>query len=107
MAIFTLTSPIDINLPTRSALVPVTKDYLVSLVINFKNKNNVSPMSQRFHGPIYFFYIFQVTFLQQKWKLCSIYMRIQSISYEKMKTKVNLQKYHFQVCRSCWLVCGS
>ena len=55
MAIFTLTSPIDINLPTRSALVPVTKDYLVSLVINFKNKNNVSPMSQRFHGPIYFF----------------------------------------------------
>ena len=52
-------------------------------------------MSQRFHGPIYFFYIFQVTFLQQKWKLCSIYMRIQSIRYEKMKTKVNLQKYHF------------
>ena len=62
MAIFALTSPIDINLPTRSALVPVTKDYLVSLVINFKNKNNVSPLSQRFHGPIYFFYIFQVTF---------------------------------------------
>ena len=58
MAIFTLTSPIDINLPTRSALVPVTKDYLVSLVINFKNKNNVSPMSQRFHGPIYFFFTY-------------------------------------------------
>ena len=65
-AILTLTSPIDINLPTRSALVLVTKDYFASLVTNFKNKNNVSSMSQRFHGPIFFFCIFQVTFFPAK-----------------------------------------
>ena len=41
IAILTLTSPTDINLPTRSALVLVTKDFFVSLVTNLNNKNNV------------------------------------------------------------------
>ena len=39
--ILTLTSPTDINLPTTSALVLVTKDSFVSLVTNLNNKNNV------------------------------------------------------------------
>ena len=35
-------SPVDINVPTRSALVPKTKDSFVSLLTNLKyNKNNV------------------------------------------------------------------
>ena len=33
-------SPVDINVPTRSALVLKTKDSIVSLVTNFNNKNN-------------------------------------------------------------------
>ena len=41
IAILTLTSPTDINLPTTSALVLVTKDSFVSLVTNLNNKNNV------------------------------------------------------------------
>ena len=35
-------SPVDINVPTRSALVVKTKDSFVSLLTNLKyNKNNV------------------------------------------------------------------
>jgi len=41
MAILTLTSPIDINVTTRSALDLVTKDYFVSLVTHLNNKKNV------------------------------------------------------------------
>ena len=41
IAILTLTSPTDINLPTTSALVLVTKDSFVSHVTNLNNKNNV------------------------------------------------------------------
>ena len=41
IAILALTSPTDINLPTTSALVLVTKDSFVSLVTNLNNKNNV------------------------------------------------------------------
>lgn len=41
MAILMLTSPIDINVTIRSALVLVTKDYFVSLVTHLNNKNNV------------------------------------------------------------------
>ena len=40
-AILTLTSPINIDVPTRSALVLVTKDSFASLVTNLNNKNNV------------------------------------------------------------------
>ena len=36
-----LSSPIDINVPTRSALVLETKDAFVSLVPNLNNKKNV------------------------------------------------------------------
>ena len=39
--ITTLTSPTDINAPTRDALVLVTKDSFVSLVTNLNKKNNV------------------------------------------------------------------
>ena len=38
IAILTLTSPTDINFPTTSALVLVTKDSFVSLVTNLNNK---------------------------------------------------------------------
>ena len=35
-------SPVDINVPTRSALVPKTNDFFVLLLTNLKyNKNNV------------------------------------------------------------------
>ena len=40
IVILTLTSPIDINAPTRDALVLVTKDSFVSLDINLKKKND-------------------------------------------------------------------
>ena len=40
-AILTLTSPINIDVPTRSALVLVTKDSFASLVTNLNSKNNV------------------------------------------------------------------
>ena len=40
IVILTLTSPIDINAPTRDALVLVTKDSFVSLVINLNKKND-------------------------------------------------------------------
>ena len=40
-AILTLTSPINIDAPTRSALVLVTKDSFASLVTNLNSKNNV------------------------------------------------------------------
>ena len=36
-----LTSPTDINVPTRTALVLVTKDSFVPLVTNLNNENNV------------------------------------------------------------------
>ena len=39
--ILTLTSPFDINVTTRCALILVTKDYFVSLVIHLNNKNHV------------------------------------------------------------------
>ena len=42
IAILTPTSPIDINVLTRSALVLETKDSIVSRVTNLNNKNNVS-----------------------------------------------------------------
>ena len=42
VAILTPTSPIDINVLTRSALVLETKDSIVSRVTNLNNKNNVS-----------------------------------------------------------------
>ena len=38
IAILTLTSPIDINVPTTSALILITKDYFVLLVTNLNNK---------------------------------------------------------------------
>ena len=41
IAILTLTSSIDMNVSTRSALVLVTKDSFVSLVANLTTKNNV------------------------------------------------------------------
>ena len=41
IAILTLTSPVDINAPTREALVLVTKDSFVSLVTNLNKKNKV------------------------------------------------------------------
>ena len=41
IAILTLTSSIDMNMSTRSALVLVTKDSFVSLVANLTTKNNV------------------------------------------------------------------
>ena len=41
IAILTLTLPIDINAPTRDALVLVAKDSFVSLVTNLNKKNNV------------------------------------------------------------------
>ena len=41
----TLTSPIDINVPTRSALVLVTKDSFVPLVTNLNNKDKVCKQS--------------------------------------------------------------
>ena len=40
-AILTLTSPINIDVPTRSALFLVTKDSFASLVTNLNSKNNV------------------------------------------------------------------
>ena len=40
-AILTLTSPINIYVPTRSALFLVTKDSFASLVTNLNSKNNV------------------------------------------------------------------
>ena len=40
-AILTLTSPINIDVPSRSALVLVTKDSFASLVTNLNNKNSV------------------------------------------------------------------
>ena len=40
-AILTLTSPINIDVPTRSPLVLVTKDSFASLVTNLNSKNNV------------------------------------------------------------------
>ena len=39
--ILTLMSPIDINVPTRWAVVLVSKDSFVSLVTNLNSKNNV------------------------------------------------------------------
>ena len=39
--ILTLTLPITIGVPTRRALVLVTKDSFASLVTNLSNKNNV------------------------------------------------------------------
>ena len=45
--ILTLTSPIDINVTTRSALVLVTKDYFVSLVTHLNNKSNVLLYQER------------------------------------------------------------
>ena len=42
IAILTPTSPIDINVLTRSALVLETKDSIVSRITNLNNKNNVS-----------------------------------------------------------------
>ena len=39
--ILTLMSPIDINVPTRCAVVLVSKDSFVSLVTNLNSKNNV------------------------------------------------------------------
>ena len=44
IAILTLTSPIDINAPTRDALVLVAKDSFVSLVTNL-NKKTMFPNS--------------------------------------------------------------
>ena len=41
LVILTLTSLIDITVPTKSVLVVVTKDLFVSLVMNLNNKNNV------------------------------------------------------------------
>ena len=41
IAIFKLTSPLDINLLSRSELALVTKYSLVFLVTNLNNKNNV------------------------------------------------------------------
>ena len=41
MAILTLTSPVDINVPTKGALVLVKKDSFVSLLTNLNNRNNV------------------------------------------------------------------
>ena len=41
IAILTPTSSIDMNVSTRSALVLVTKDFFVSLVVKLKIKNNV------------------------------------------------------------------
>ena len=41
VAILMLTSPVDINAPTRSPLVFLTKASFVSLVTNLNNKNNV------------------------------------------------------------------
>ena len=41
VAIPMLTSPIDINMPTRSTLVLGTKDSTVSLITNLNDKNNV------------------------------------------------------------------
>lgn len=41
IAIFKLTSPLDINLLSRSELALVTKYSLVFLVTNVNNKNNV------------------------------------------------------------------
>lgn len=40
-AILTLTSPINIDVPTRSALFLVTKDSFASFVTNLNSKNNV------------------------------------------------------------------
>ena len=40
-AILTLTSPINIDVPTRSALFLVTKDSFASLITNLNSKNNV------------------------------------------------------------------
>ena len=40
-AILTLTSPINIDVPTRSALVLVTKHSFASLVTKLNGKNNV------------------------------------------------------------------
>ena len=46
-------SPVDINVPTRSALVPKTKDFFVSLLTNLKyNKNNVFTGMQLVMSPI-------------------------------------------------------
>ena len=45
--ILTLTPPTDINVTIRSALVLVTKDYIVSLVTLLNNKNNVLLYQQR------------------------------------------------------------
>ena len=39
--ILMLTSPIDINMPTRNMLVLGTKDSTVSLITNLNDKNNV------------------------------------------------------------------
>ena len=47
IAILTLTSPTDINLPTTSALVLVTKDSFVSLVTNLNKKSNVCTVANR------------------------------------------------------------
>ncbi|CAH3194909.1 unnamed protein product [Porites evermanni] len=44
--IFMMTSPIDINVPTRTTLVLVTKDSFVPLVTNLNNKNNVCKHKQ-------------------------------------------------------------
>ena len=41
-----MTSPIDINVPTRTTLVLVTKDSFVPLVTNLNNKNNVCKHKQ-------------------------------------------------------------
>ena len=47
IAILTLTSPIDINAPTRDPLVLVTKDSFVSLVTNLNKKSNVCTVANR------------------------------------------------------------
>lgn len=41
MAIHTLTSPTDLNVPTRSTLILLTKDSFVSLDTYLSDKNNV------------------------------------------------------------------
>ena len=41
IAILTLTSPVGINVPTRSVLVIETKDSFVSLVTDMNNTSNV------------------------------------------------------------------
>ena len=74
---------------------------------------------------LFFWYILEYFFLR-KWKLRSVYECIQSKGYEEGKlnvikrSKINLvprafqspgdevgQKYHFQVCRICWVICSS